>query len=247
MADRTPAAAIPLPARLFAWLGGALFVASLAYFLYFYAIRLGRPAPTGTGVWTALAIDAGLFAAFALHHSVMARTGAKRWLTRHVPEAYERSIYVWVASLLFIALCRGWRDLPGGVYAIEGLAAVAFYLAQVTGLIVALASARSIDVFDLSGIRQLSHGAPAHRSGGPGRLETGGLYRLVRHPIYMGTFLLMAATPDLTTGRLLFAGLSLIYLMIGITFEERSLREEFGAAYDAYRAKVRWRMIPGLY
>jgi len=249
MTDRTPAGPIRLPARILAWLGGAAFVASLAYFLYFYAIRLGRPAPAGASVWTNLAIDTGLFAAFAIHHSAMARAGAKRWLTRRVPEAYERSIYVWLASLLFFGACWGWRDLPGRIYRVDGLAALPFYLAQATGVLVALASARSIDIFDLSGIRQLSHGAPAHLASSPvpGRLETGGLYRLVRHPVYMGTLLLMVATPDLTTGRLLFTALSLLYLVIGIAFEERSLREEFGVAYDAYRAKVRWRMIPGIY
>jgi len=78
-------------------------------------------------------------------------------------------------------------------------------------------------------------------------LETGGPYRLVRHPIYLGTLLVMAATPDLTSGRLLFTTLSLIYLVVGVVLEERSLIAEFGHEYETYRARVRWRILPGIY
>ena len=39
-----------------------------------------------------------LFTVFALHHSIMARTGAKAWITRLLPPDLERSVYVWIAS-----------------------------------------------------------------------------------------------------------------------------------------------------
>ncbi len=303
MPETTPLDPAPPAARALAWLGGAAFVGSLGYFVWFYVVELGRTAPAGSPAAAAVAIDAGLFALFAVHHSAMARAGAKRWLTRHLPAAFERSIYVWVASALFFAVCWWWQDVPGRIYHAEGWAALPFRLAQVAGVVLTLGSARAIDVFDLAGIRQVSspwgkpgaalrparrpagkarrpsivpacedgaprsagmnrrpnaaglaplaarHGAGAHTAAGraPGRLETGGAYRLVRHPIYLGTLLLMAATPDLTAGRLLFTALSLVYLIVGVALEERSLVDEFGPAYEAYRATVRWRMIPGIY
>ena len=249
----TPAGRLAPAARILAWLAGAAFVASLAYFLWFYVVELGRPAQAGRGFATAIALDAGLFALFAVHHTAMARAGAKRWLARRLPPAHERTLYVWVASALFFAVCWWWQDLPGRLYRTEGWATLPFRLAQLAGIGLALGSARAIDVFDLAGIRQARsaavHGAAAHVAapGAPGHLETGGAYRLVRHPIYLGTLLLMAATPDLTAGRLLFTVLSLIYLVVGVAFEERSLLEEFGPAYEAYCARVRWRIIPGVY
>jgi len=245
----TPPGSAPPAVRALAWLGGAAFVASLLYFVWFYVVELGRTAPAGSPVARAIAIDTGLFALFAAHHSVMAREGAKRWLTRRVPADLERSIYVWVASALFFAVCWWWQALPGRLYRVEGWAALPFRVAQLGGVVLALGSARAIDVFDLAGIRQASHGARAHAAAGgaPGHLETGGAYRLVRHPIYLGTLLLMAATPDLTAGRLLVTALSLVYLMVGVVLEERSLGDQFGPAYEAYRARVRWKIVPWVY
>ena len=43
----------------------------------------------------------------------MARSGAKAWITRLVPQDLERSLYVWIASLLFLAVCWLWQPLPG--------------------------------------------------------------------------------------------------------------------------------------
>ena len=66
-----------------AWLGGAAFVASLATFGWCYTVRFGNTAPAGEGTGGALAWNLGLFSAFALHHSVMARTA----IDSHRPES----------------------------------------------------------------------------------------------------------------------------------------------------------------
>src|SRR5918995_439769 len=91
--------------QVLAWLGGAAFVASLGYFLYAYLVRFGRPAAQPMSVVTVtrpLLINLMLFTLFAAHHSVMARSGAKRWIARYIPETFERSFYVWIGSVLFV-------------------------------------------------------------------------------------------------------------------------------------------------
>jgi protein-S-isoprenylcysteine O-methyltransferase Ste14 len=69
----------------------------------------------------------------------------------------------------------------------------------------------------------------------------------VRHPIYLGWVLMTFGAPEMTATRFSFAAISTAYLIVAVPFEERSLVRTFGDAYREYRARVRWRMVPGLY
>lgn len=247
-----------------AWCGAALFLASLAYFAYFYLVRLGQSVDVAAAdIPRAVAVNIGLFSAFALHHSVFARSGAKAWLLRHVPPGSERACYVWLASLLFLAVCLLWQPLPGVAWQATGPARWPLLGLQFGGMVLTLQSAARIDIWDLSGVRQArtartaGSSAPAAaapdvsappRSATPSSaLEVGGPYRWLRHPIYLGWVLLVFGAPTMTTGRLLFATISTLYLVIAIPFEERSLLTEFGPAYGSYQQQVRWRLIPGVW
>ncbi|HEV2272053.1 MAG TPA: isoprenylcysteine carboxylmethyltransferase family protein [Steroidobacteraceae bacterium] len=78
-------------------------------------------------------------------------------------------------------------------------------------------------------------------------LITGGPYRWVRHPIYSGlalAFVGMAIAGGQWRGVLSIA-LALIAIVQRIVVEERFMRQQFGAGYDAYAQRVR-ALIPGL-
>ena len=231
---------------LYAWLSAVVFVVALTYVGYFFVTL--TPQPPQESPIVALALDVGLFGVFATHHSLMARSGAKRWLERHVPPEIERATYVWVASVLLIVTCLLWRDLPGTVYTLTGWLRGIGIASQAAGLIIIAMAVSVLDPLELAGVRQL---LPSRRvaNGGhePNLLRIRGPYRWLRHPIYLGWVLAVFGTPDMSTTRLAFAGISTAYVVIAVPWEERSMAETFGDAYRRYTQQVRWRIVPWVY
>jgi hypothetical protein len=225
-----------MASRVFVWLGGALFVASLAYCTWWYLFALSIT-PSGVS-WSALAIDVLLLSIFAVHHSVFAREGVKAWLSRVVPERLLRSVYVWTASLLLIMVCAAWAPIGGELYRVSGWPALAVAAVQLYGVWIIAQSVRGIDPLELAGIRR----APAR-----GPLQIRGPYALVRHPLYFGWVLAVFGTAHMTGDRLAFAAITTLYLMMAIPLEERSLVRSFGEEYARYARAVRWRIIPFIY
>jgi protein-S-isoprenylcysteine O-methyltransferase Ste14 len=82
------------------------------------------------------------------------------------------------------------------------------------------------------------------------RLQTGGIFSVVRHPSYTGLMLVFFAVALHTRNWLAFA---IIFvpcasaLLYRISVEESALRIAFGPAYEAYSRKTRQRLIPGIY
>jgi len=81
------------------------------------------------------------------------------------------------------------------------------------------------------------------------RLVTEGIYRRIRHPMYLGLFLYslgqLLALPNWVVGPSYLAGFGLLFaLRIGA--EEKMMRDEFPGQYEAYAARTR-RLIPGIW
>src|ERR1051325_278680 len=194
----------------FVWLGGAMFVGSLAYCTWWYLFRLG--ADRAFAGQAAVAWDAALLTIFAVHHSVFARERVKARL-QPLFGARLRSVYVWIASALLVLVCRAWQPVGATLFRARGTATVAGAAVQIAGVALIAWSAAAIDPLDLAGIRP----APAVSA-----LQTGGPYGIVRHPLYLGWMLAAFASPHLTGDRLTFAALTSLYLVVAIPWEERS-------------------------
>jgi protein-S-isoprenylcysteine O-methyltransferase Ste14 len=224
----------------FAWTGALLFLLSLLSFAVVYGWRLRVPAPdTGSAVRDAID-NVILFSIFALHHSLMARTGAKQWITRLVPPGLERAVYVWIASLLFLAVCWMWQPLPGLIWGTSGALSWLLTASQLIGVGLTLRASQIVGVWELAGVQQPDHNKPYE-------FTASGPFAIVRHPIYLGWILIVFATPVMTTSRLLFAAISSAYLVVAIPLEERSLLNAFPEQYAAYQRRMRWRLIPGVW
>jgi methanethiol S-methyltransferase len=189
-------------------------------------------------VTEALIVNLLLLSLFAIQHSGMARRPFKRWLTQFVPASVERSVYVLLASLTLILLLWQWRPIPTVVWQItDANVAMTMTALSFAGWLLVLFSTFLINHFELFGLHQVAANL-AGRTMPAARFKTPVLYKFVRHPIYLGFIIAFWATPVMTVGHLLFAGVTTAYIFVGIALEERDLIQLFGEEYKRYRAQV---------
>lgn len=198
-----------------------------------------------TDPWlTALMIDVGLLSLFAVQHSLMARQGFKRLLTRVIPAAAERSTYVLASSLALILLFWQWRPLGGIVWDVQHeVGRAVLYAGFAFGWGLVLVTTFVINHFDLFGLRQTwraFRGQPQASL----RFVTPSLYRIVRHPLYVGWFFAFWSTPTMTVTHLLFAVMTTSYILVAIQLEERDLMRAH-PEYADYRRRVPM-LVPSL-
>jgi protein-S-isoprenylcysteine O-methyltransferase Ste14 len=185
----------------------------------------------------ALAINAALLAVFALQHSVMARQWFKDAWTRIVPTPVERSTYVLFSSLALLLLFWKWQPMGGVVWSVENLYGwMALEALFGFGWVTVLVSTFLINHFDLFGLRQVWLYLQGRRYQ-PLGFRTPGLYRYVRHPLYVGWLLVFWSAPVMTVAHLVFAIATTAYILIAIQFEERDLTR-FHGEYAEYRRSV---------
>jgi protein-S-isoprenylcysteine O-methyltransferase Ste14 len=224
--------------------GVVVYVLFTGAFLHAIAFVTGLPVSKtiDTGpvapVEQAIIIDVLLMGLFAVQHSVMARKGFKRWWTQFVSPAVERATYVLAATLALMLLLWQWRPIPTIVWeTTDPLATVVLTGLSLFGWIFALASTFMINHFELFGLHQVANNFLGRQTGTV-RFKTPMLYKLVRHPIYLGFMIAFWAAPVMTAGHFLFAAVTTAYIFIGIMLEERDLVDQFGDEYRSYRERV---------
>lgn len=186
----------------------------------------------------ALVVNTLLLSLFAVQHSVMARQWFKRNWTKIIPKPIERSTYVLLASLILLLLFWQWRPIRDVVWNVE----------NATGRIVlqglfwmgwggVLVSTYLVDHFGLFGLKQVTNYL-RQKPDEPPPFKTPALYKVVRHPLYLGFIVAFWSAPTMTLGHLFFAAVCTAYILVAIQFEERDLIRFYGDTYRQYRTQV---------
>lgn len=230
--------------RLFFIYGATAYVLFLGVYAYMAGF-LGNvwvpksiDSASGEPVAAAVFINLALLALFGVQHSVMARPAFKRIWTRIIPEPIERSTYVMASNAVTILLMWQWRGMDQVVWHVEQPALrAAIWSLFAAGWLLVPAVTMMIHHFDLFGMRQVwLHLRGRECESLPFRTPL--LYKHVRHPLYIGWMIFFWATPTMTVGHLLFAGVLTGYMVLVVRFEERDLVAHFGERYEAYRREV---------
>ncbi len=215
------------------------------YFLFFAELIVPKSINSGSpvSITLSLVIDVMLLSLFMLQHSGMARKGFKKLTSRWIPEAAQRSTYVLMTSLTLAFLVWFWEPLPYVIFNLKSsVAGNVIWALYGLGWVVCLSSTFLVDHLDLFGLRQAWYYLKGKKEFNY-RFKTPLLYKVIRHPIYLGWLMVHWITPNLTAGHLLFAVSITIYVYVAIEFEERDLIRDFGSKYIHYQ-KSTYKVIP---
>jgi methanethiol S-methyltransferase len=131
-----------------------------------------------------------------------------------------------------------WRPMPAIVWHVDNsLGRGALWVLYFAGWALVFFSTFVIDHFELFGLSQVwshLHG----REQVPPDFSERSLYRWVRHPLMLGFIVAFWSAPTMTQGRLLFAAVTTIWILVAIQIEERDLAALLGEPYREYRART---------
>ena len=194
--------------------------------------------PQRVDTMAAVLIDLGLIALFGLQHSVMAREGFKRMITRFIPEASERSTYVLFSGVTFIVMCIFYQPIDGYLWKVDdGMGKWLLEFGFVFGWSLSVYASFIINHFELFGLQQV-YLYLTGKEAQPVVFKEKQLYRFIRHPIQLGVLMGMWLTPVMSYGHLLMAVGFTVYIFIGLYFEEKDLVRELGKEYEDYKERV---------
>lgn len=186
-----------------------------------------------------IVINVILLSVFALQHSIMARPAFKKWFTKIISPAMERSTYILLSSLALLLIYWQWQPITTIVWETHNKISVTlmtglFFL----GWTIVLLSTFMINHFELFGLAQIFNNLKNRQTPNP-KFQTNFLYKIVRHPIMLGFLIAFWATPRMTVGHLLFTIVTTLYILIAVKYlEEKDLKKAIGEKYKTYQKEV---------
>ena len=186
----------------------------------------------------------GAIALWGIVHSWLASFEVKglwsRSFGKNAMRVYRLAYNVF-AVVSFAPILLLMRLLPDqNLYAVSAPWLYLMLAGQGLSAILLLVGVLQTDTLSFIGLRQLI--VPDEDAG---TLVTSGLYRLVRHPLYLFGLLFNWLTPIMTVNLLIVYIALTIYIFVGAYFEERKLLREFGQTYADYKSRTPM-VIPGL-
>jgi len=187
---------------------------------------------------------------FGTIHSTLAQKPAHDMLERIIPPQAIRSFYMILSGLSLTTVMLTWQRIGTVVYSVPGhylsssvvLHNVVFYSCTV-GILYHVSMFGSLFSFiGLSQLWQTKRQLEGRTAGMPKLVRTG-MYSIVRHPIYTLTLIMLVLSPVMVIDRAIMLAMTILYLAVGVHYEEKKLVKLFGPPYVKYQREVA-RFIP---
>ncbi|TAN44851.1 MAG: isoprenylcysteine carboxylmethyltransferase family protein [Candidatus Methanoperedens sp.] len=174
------------------------------------------------------------FFAFAFIHSLLATDYIKNIAKTKLKGKFRfyRIIYNILSFLIAAPAFFVWltsKSLTPLVYNVPGWLSPLLLILRPFAVGLFAYAALQKDLLEFAGLRQ---------GKSESKLITDGVYRIVRHPLYLAGIILIFTKPEMTLLDLTAAALVSIYFITGAYIEERRLVSTFGDRYRKYQQEV---------
>ena len=184
------------------------------------------------------AVMIAYYVIFGLTHSLLADPRAKRTIRHAIGQAVDRwyrLVYVILSAVAVLPFFYILAFMPDRtLYVVPAPWNWLMMAGQAISVIAVVAALKQTGISYFFGLSQ----SFSDRSEEPGTLVTGGFYCHIRNPLFFFGTVFLWLFPFMTVNLLTFNIMATVYFYVGALHEERSLVEEFGDAYKAYRQRV---------
>jgi methanethiol S-methyltransferase len=231
---------LPFPAAS-PWRRSAGFAVGIATHLLF-AVTVWRlfaflSRPTGpTSAW-AIGIDAALTLQFAVLHSLLLAPPVKKFLSPWISRSFYGCFYCVATCLCLLLTFWQWRTFGPTLWSLDGISARVVQAGFLGSWGALLYSLSLTGLGYQTGLTEWLHWV--RRQPLPRReFHPRGVYRCLRHPVYLSFLGLLWFAPTMTADHALLTGVWTIYIFLGSWLKDLRLAFYLGDGYRHYAERV---------
>ncbi len=188
---------------------------------------------------TQIAIGLFLMSIFALQHTIMARSNFKAKISKIIPAAAERSLFVLLTGIVLWGVLIFWPYNNEIIWEISSPLIYKLMIGfAVFGWIYLFAASFAINHFELFGLQQTFNYFRNKTSAKVPFVERL-MYKFDRHPLMTGSLIGSWSTPVMRMDHLMFNLIVTAYIIFGVSLEEKSLITQWGDSYLNYKKRVK--------
>ncbi len=173
-------------------------------------------------------------------HSALISNSVISWIQRNTGRHHRfyRLFFNIFATASFLPILYYFETLPTELlFRWDGELRIVQFSLIALSLYLFIAGARRYDAFQFLGLQQLFSNSTHKMLNKSGKLDVAGLHKIIRHPWYSGSIIIIWAR-NLDSSALIQNIILTCYLIIGTYLEERKLLMEFGQEYRDYQQRV---------
>ncbi len=184
---------------------------------------------------SSILLNASLLMLWFVQRNAFSNASFQQWMRRKIPLPLHQCTHVMLSCLYLLFLMWLWQPVGGLVWSVENsIAQTILTILYLAGWGTVIVGSFLANHFEWTGLRRL-WAYYKNKNLKPRPMQMPGFYKLVRHQIFLGMFLILWSTPKMTIVHLLLAILLTGYYFVFIRPDEQQSLQHIIQRARVYR------------